>query len=262
VSGGRGIAVVTGASRGIGQAVAIRLARDGFRIAILDVLPPDETAALLPEAPWYAQTDLAQPRAIEAAFARLDDEWGTPAVLVNVAGVFAGMVPFLQVTEEQWDHEMNVNARGLYFASQAAARRMAPAGRGRIVNVLSTAAAQGFALASPYCASKGAALLVTRALAVELAAHGILVNGVGPGTVAALTSEAYLEAAGAAAHERSRTPLGRVGTPEDIAAAVAFFATDASWTTGQALYVDGGFLAAGLPYLDDLRGGDAGRLTP
>jgi NAD(P)-dependent dehydrogenase (short-subunit alcohol dehydrogenase family) len=149
---------------------------------------------------------------------------------------------------------MNVNARGLYLCSQSAARRMRGNGGGRIVNILSTASAQGFALASVSCASKAAALLITRTLALELARDNILVNGVGPRTVLAPTAEdTYLVGPGVAAHEFSRIPMGRWGQPEDIAETVAFLATRASWLTGQAIYVDGGFMAAGLPYLEELQ---------
>jgi NAD(P)-dependent dehydrogenase (short-subunit alcohol dehydrogenase family) len=250
----RRIAVVTGGSRGIGQGVVHRLAQDGARIAILDLLDPTETKAVLSEDTdfWFRKTDLADTDDIEAAFKELERAWGPPSVLVNVAGVFSGMVPFLDTTREQWDFEMNVNARGLYFASQSAAKRMRAAGGGRIVNIVSTAAEQGFALVSAYGASKGAALAITRVLAVELAEDGILVNAIGPGSISAPTSEDYLAAGPVARHEMERTPLGRMGTPDDIAEAVAFFAGPATWVTGQVLYVDGGFMAAGLPYLEGL----------
>jgi NAD(P)-dependent dehydrogenase (short-subunit alcohol dehydrogenase family) len=248
------VAVVTGGSRGIGQGVARRLSREGARIAILDLLDPAATRAELPDQAdlWFRRTDLADPGEIEQAFVELERDWGPPSVLVNVAGVFTGLVPFLDTTPEQWDFEVNINARGLYFASQSAAKRMRRHDGGRIVNILSTAAVQGFAMASAYCASKGAALAITRVLAVELAGDGILVNAVGPGSISAPTSEEYLAETEIARHEMERTPLGRLGTPDDIAEAVAFFAGPATWVTGQAVYVDGGFMAAGLPYLDGL----------
>lgn len=249
------IAVVTGGSRGIGQAVSLRLAAEGARIAILDLEPPEETQSRLGERgamAWFARTDVAEPAEIEEAFARLEAEWGLPRVLVNVAGVFVE-AHCLDTTPEQWDRVMGVNARGLFFCSQAAARRMRRNGGGRIVNILSTASAQGFALESAYCASKGAALLVTRTMAVELAPDGILVNGVGPGTVETAMGAAYLGEGPIRPHELSRTPLGRLGRPEDVAEAVAYLATRASWMTGQVVYVDGGFLAAGLPLLEGLR---------
>ena len=246
--------VVTGGSHGIGQAVCLRFAEEGARIAILDVSPADETLRLLSDAGSegrYVSTDVSSAEDVETAFASIDAEWGPPAILVNVAGIFADE-PFLQTSVDTWDRVMAVNARGVFLCSQAAARRMAKERRGAIVNILSTASAQAFALESAYCASKGAALLLTRVLAVELAQYGITVNGVGPGTVLTEMGSDYLSGGPIATHELSRTPLGRFGEPEDIAEAVLFLAARARWTTGQVLYTDGGFLAAGLSALDGL----------
>ena len=248
------IAVVTGGSRGIGRGVCVRLARDGARVAILDVEDAAETRDLiagLGGQTWYRHTDISEPESIEQAFAELESDWGAPRVLANVAGVFDD-VPFLDTTEAIWDRTMDINAKGMFFCCQSAARRMRAAGGGRIVNILSTASAQGFALESAYCASKGAALLLTRTLAIELAADGIVVNGVGPGTIQTEMGADYLAGGPIAEHELDRTPLGRFGHPEDIAEAVAWLLTDARWLTGQAIYVDGGFMASGLPYLDGL----------
>jgi NAD(P)-dependent dehydrogenase (short-subunit alcohol dehydrogenase family) len=248
------VAVVTGAAQGIGRAVALRLAQEGARLALLDIVDARETASAIESRGaevWQHRTDLTDVASIAAAFRVLDARWGPPAVLVNVAGVFADL-PFLETPPEAYDRVMAVNARGVFFCSQEAARRMAAEGGGRIVNILSTASAQGFALESAYCASKGAALLLTRTMAVELARFGIQVNGVAPGTVRTAMGGEYLGAGPIAAHELARTPLGRFGEPEEIADAVAFLATRASWMTGQVLYVDGGFLAAGLPWLEGI----------
>ena len=248
------IAVVTGGSQGIGRGVCMRLARDGARVAILDINEADETRRLIEDRggeSWSMRTDIADPDSIERAFARLDSDWGPPRALANVAGVFDD-VPFLDTTEAIWDRTMAVNAKGMFFCCQSAARRMRQGGGGRIVNILSTAAAQGFALESAYCASKGAALLLTRTLAIELAPDGIVVNGVGPGTIQTEMGADYLAGGPIAEHELSRTPLGRFGQPEDIAEAVAWLLSDARWLTGQVIYVDGGFMAAGLPYLEGL----------
>ena len=245
------VAVVTGASQGIGRAVALRLAQGGARMAVLDRQPADETLELLAQQgvdAWQHQTDVADSASVAEAFKQMDSTFGPAYVLVNAAGIFADE-PFLETSVEVWDRVMAVNARGVFLGCQEAARRMRDNGGGRIVNILSTASAQGFAYESAYCASKGAVLLLTRVLAVELAAHGITVNGVGPGTVATAMGGDYLSRGAIAAHEMARTPLQRLGTPEDIAEAVTFFAAHASWVTGQALYVDGGFLAAGLPLL-------------
>jgi 3-oxoacyl-[acyl-carrier protein] reductase len=249
------IAVVTGGSQGIGRGVCLRLAQAGARVAILDVSDAAETRAMIEERgadSWYARTDVSDPGSIEESFAALEADWGAPRTLANVAGVFDD-VPFLDTTEAIWDRHMDINAKGMFFCCQSAARRMRQAGGGRIVNILSTAAGQGFALESAYCASKGAALLLTRTLAIELAPDGIVVNGVGPGTIQTEMGADYLAGGPIAQHELSRTPLGRFGQPEDIAEAVVWLLSDARWLTGQVIYVDGGFMAAGLPYLDGLQ---------
>lgn len=248
------VAVVTGGAQGIGQAVALRLAEAGGRIAVLDKQPATQTLSRLEELgrpAWSAEVDLSDPADVARAYRRLDDEFGLPYALVNAAGIFAD-IPFLDTPVDVWDQVMNVNARGVFLSCQEAARRMRTAGQGRIVNILSTASSQGFALESAYCASKGAVLLLTRVLAVELAPLGITVNGVGPGTVETAMGRDYLARGPIAGHELSRTPMGRFGTPADIAETVCFLISDATWLTGQAIYVDGGFLATGLPLLAQL----------
>lgn len=248
------VAVVTGGRQGIGQGICLRLAREGARIAILDREAAGDTVAQLERMGVRSISvlaDITDQAAVETAFDQLETDLGSPSILVNAAGIFADL-PFLETPLEVWDAVMDVNARGMFSCSQQAARRMRNQGRGRIVNILSTASAQGFALESAYCASKGAALLLTRVMAVELAEYGITVNGVGPGTVRTAMGAAYLGEGPIPAHELARTPLGRFGEPGDIAEAVAFFATAASWVTGQVLYVDGGFMATGLPVLEGL----------
>jgi NAD(P)-dependent dehydrogenase (short-subunit alcohol dehydrogenase family) len=179
------VVVVTGGAQGIGQGVALRLAAAGGRIAVFDARPATETLSRLGELGRPAlgvEVDVSDAADVARAYERLDDAIGPPYALVNAAGIFAD-IPFLDTPIDVWDRVMGVNARGVFLSCQEAARRMSTAGGGRIVNILSTASAQGFALESAYCASKGAVLLLTRVLAVELAPLGITVNGVGPGTV-------------------------------------------------------------------------------
>jgi NAD(P)-dependent dehydrogenase (short-subunit alcohol dehydrogenase family) len=248
------VVVVTGGAQGIGQGIALRLAAAGGRIAVFDRQPATETLSRLGELGRPAlgvEVDLSDAADVARAFERLDGELGHPYALVNAAGVFAD-IPFLDTPVEVWDQVMSVNARGVFLSCQQAARRMRAAGEGRIVNILSTASSQGFALESAYCASKGAVLLLTRVLAVELAPFGITVNGVGPGTVETAMGRDYLARGPIAGHELSRTPMGRFGRPADIAETVHFLVSEATWLTGQAIYVDGGFLATGLPLLTEM----------
>lgn len=248
------IVVVTGGAQGIGQGIALRLAAAGGRIAVFDRQPATETLSQLGEMGRPAlgvQVDVSDAADVARAYKRLDDELGRPYALVNAAGIFAD-IPFLDTPIDVWDRVMDVNARGVFLSCQEAGRRMGAAGGGRIVNILSTASAQGFALESAYCASKGAVLLLTRVLAVELAPLGITVNGVGPGTVETAMGQDYLARGPVTGHELSRTPMGRFGQPADIAETVLFLVSDATWLTGQAIYVDGGFLATGLPLLAEM----------
>jgi NAD(P)-dependent dehydrogenase (short-subunit alcohol dehydrogenase family) len=248
------VVVVTGGAQGIGQGIAVRLAAAGGRVAVFDRQPATETLARLGElgrSGLGVEVDVSDAADVARAYARLDDEFGHPYALVNAAGVFAD-IPFLDTPVEVWDRVLGVNARGVFLSCQEAARRMRVAGEGRIVNILSTASSQGFALESAYCASKGAVLLLTRVLAVELAPLGITVNGVGPGTVETAMGKDYLARGPIAGHELSRTPMGRFGQPADIAETVHFLVSEATWLTGQAIYVDGGFLATGLPLLTEM----------
>jgi len=248
------VVVVTGGAQGIGRGIALRLGAAGGRIAIFDAQPATQTLSRLRELgrpTLGVEVDVAEVADVARADERLDAELGTPYALVNAAGIFAD-IPFLETPVGVWDRVMSVNAWGVFLACQEAARRMSGAGGGRIVNILLTASAQGFALESAYCASKGAVLLLTRVLAVELAPLGITVNGVGPGTVETAMGKDYLARGPIAGHELSRTPMGRFGQPADIAETVHFLVSEATWLTGQAIYVDGGFLATGLPLLTEM----------
>jgi NAD(P)-dependent dehydrogenase (short-subunit alcohol dehydrogenase family) len=239
--------VVTGTSRGIGQGVAAMFCAEGALVAGLDLRDPTETAGLCGEGFRHFECDLARPERIAAAFAEVDEWFGgaAPDVLVCVAGI-APEISFLDTSAKVFDDVFAVNVRAVFLCGQEAARRMRDAGGGRIVNIASTASVQAWAMQSVYGASKGAVALLTKCMAVELGPHGIAVNAVGPGTIETPLAAHFLDDPRMRANELGRSPLGRLGTPEDIAAAVRFLARDARWMTGQVLYVDGGFLAAGL----------------
>jgi glucose 1-dehydrogenase len=239
--------VVTGSARGIGQGVAAMFSREGADVAGLDVRDGDETAAACDGRYRHFPCDLAEPGAVAAAFAEVDRWFGgaAPDVLACVAGI-SPEVAFIDTPVEVFDEIFAVNVRGVFLCGQEAARRMRAAGGGRIVNIASTASVQGWAMQAVYGASKGAVALLTKCMAVELAQHGIAVNAVGPGTIETPLAAHFLADPRMYRNELERTPLGRLGTPDDIAAAVRFLARDARWMTGQVLYVDGGFLAAGL----------------
>lgn len=242
------VALVTGGGRGIGRGIALSLARAGADVAVADL--PDNRAAQqtcaqildLGRRTLHVQADVRRPGDAERMVAQVIARFGRLDILVNDAGV-GPAAPFLEVDEETYDRTMDTNAKGIFFCAQAAARAMAPRRYGRIVNITSTASQVAIGALAHYCASKAAAAMITKALALELGPMGITVNGVGPSTVPTALNEFYLSKPGAVQREVSAFPLGRLGTPEDIGGAVVFLASDsASWITGQNLIVDGGLL--------------------
>jgi NAD(P)-dependent dehydrogenase (short-subunit alcohol dehydrogenase family) len=240
--------VVTGSSSGIGKAVAEMFCREGALVAGLDLVDGATTRGSCGETFTPIACDLSEPAQIARAFRDVDAAFAgeAPDVLACVAGICAE-VPFLDSSAELFDAIFAVNVRGVMLCGQEAARRMRDRGTGgRIINIASTASVQAWQLQSVYGASKGAVSLLTRCMAVELGQYGILVNAVGPGTIVTPGSQEFLSDERVLANELGRVALDRIGQPEDIAAGVRFLARDARWMTGQTIYIDGGFLAAGL----------------
>ena len=239
------IALVTGASQGIGLACAQRLVRDGARVMLADVRPEvAEAAAALGDAARYFVADVSQKSDVDALFAATIAAFGRVDILVNNAGV-THAADFLDLREEDFDRVMRVNLKSMFLCSQAAARDMvARASGGCIINMSSVNAELVIPNQVPYVISKGGVNQLTRVAAISLAPHGIRVNAIGPGTILTeLAKQAVLSSPEARHTILSRTPLGRCGEPEEVASIASFLASDdASYMTGQTLYADGGRL--------------------
>jgi NAD(P)-dependent dehydrogenase (short-subunit alcohol dehydrogenase family) len=238
-----GAALVTGGGNGIGRAICAALTAAGHEVVVadVDVDSAHETAARVGgRAVALDVTDVA---AIRACVERVDAESPLATVVAN-AGV-ALRKPMVDVEPEEYDHLMAVNVRGVFFVVQAALRVMIPRARGAVVTVASTSAftaSTGPMVA--YDASKAAVKLLTQAAAREAAPAGVRVNAVAPGTVETGLTRGLATREQLAALGRERVPLGRLGRPEEVAAAVAFLASaDASYITGHVLVADGGWLA-------------------
>ena len=249
------VALVTGAGQGIGRAIALRLARDGLAVALADIDPGALTAVqaeigALGGQALALQADLSQVAEIEQVIARTQAGLGGLDVLVNNAGRLITRA-FLDVSEAEWDATLALNLKTVFFAMQAAARAMIATGTGgRIVSISSISGRGGRPDQTPYAAAKAGIISLTRSAALALAPHGINVNAVCPGVVdTPLTRQIHTDrgrALGITADESlarmlGRIPLGRIETPEDVAAAVSFLCSpDAGYITGQSLNVDGG----------------------
>jgi glucose 1-dehydrogenase len=237
-------AVVTGAAHGIGRAIAERFVIEGAVLILADIdrIALQSLAAALGQ--MSVPTDVSRKTDIDALFDCVAQEWNGLDILVNNAGV-THSADLLDLTEEDFDRVMAINLKSALFATQRAARMMKSGGA--IINMSSVNAVLGIPNQIPYAVSKGALKQLTNVTALSLAAQGIRVNAIGPGTI--LTNLARSIMTDRAAEDRiiSRTPLGRCGSPEEIASVAVFLASeDASYLTGQTIYPDGGRL--GLNY--------------
>ena len=240
------VAVITGAARGIGRACAERFLSEGAQVVIgdIDAARLTETASALggPDRILAVPTDVSQKTEVDALIAAAVASFGRVDIMVNNAGI-AIVRDYLDISPEEFDHVLGVNLKGAFLGTQAAARQMIAQGQGGVIVNMSSI---NSGLANPnlatYAISKGGMNQVTSTAAVSFAPHGIRVCGVGPGTIATEMIEgAFTKRAGGNDTILSRTPLGRLGQPEEIASVVAFLASDdASYFTGETIYPDGG----------------------
>jgi NAD(P)-dependent dehydrogenase (short-subunit alcohol dehydrogenase family) len=249
-------ALVTGSSRGIGKGIALRLVREGMKVVVTG-LDPQETQAAADELHAMGgdilalSADLRQPEEIDRLFRETVTAFGGLDLLVNNAADLR-RYKFFQAGFDLLDYQLDVNVRGAYRCAYRAAEIMRQAGGGNIINISSVGGLRAHWRGLPYDLTKGALDTMTRAMALELAAYGIRVNGVAPGAIVKESQVTPQQ------QERWQTvsrriPLGRMGTPQDVASLVAFLASsESSYITGQVIYVDGGITAQLSPPGEDI----------
>jgi NAD(P)-dependent dehydrogenase (short-subunit alcohol dehydrogenase family) len=242
------VALVTGAGRGIGRAIAERLAGEGAHVALAELRPEGEAAAEALRAAGYdavcVPVDVADADDVERLVDQVLARFGRVDVLVNNAGVSLGE-SFLETSFATWQRTLAVNLTGVFLCGQRVARAMVDRGEGgRIVNIASVNAIAAEKGAASYVASKGGIAMLTRAMAVDLAPHRILVNAIAPGPIRTEASAPIFDEESYRHGIERGIPLGRAGTPAEVASVVAFLASDdASFVNGTTVVVDGGYLA-------------------
>jgi 3-oxoacyl-[acyl-carrier protein] reductase len=235
-------ALVTGSTRGIGRAIAESLAAAGARVAIVgrDEARSREAAAAISEAARGFACDVSDPVSVANLVEAVEREFGAIDILVNNAGLTRDNILF-RIKDEDWDAVMDTNLRGAFVAIRAAARGMMKRRWGRIINIASVVGLVGNKGQANYAASKAGLIGMTKSVAKELASRNILANVVAPGYIETDMTAAIADEAKAALF--AQIPLGRLGTPQDIASLVTFLASDAAaYVTGQTFVVDGGMV--------------------
>ncbi|MBM3572760.1 MAG: SDR family oxidoreductase [Alphaproteobacteria bacterium] len=240
------VAVITGAARGIGLAIAQRFAKEGATVVMADILEKEGKAAAkkIGKKAHFVACDAGSKSAVDNLVKATVSVHRRIDIMVANAGIVRA-ANFVDITEDDWDAVMRVNLKGVFLAGQAAARQMIKQGKGgAIINMSSVNAVLAIPNIVPYVAAKGGVNQLTRAMSVGLAAHGIRVNAIGPGTILTEIAKSVLTDTAARHKIMSRTPLGRLGKPDEVAGVAVFLASDdSSYITGHTIYPDGGRMA-------------------
>ena len=238
------VTIITGGAQGIGAACAQRFSAEGAHVVLADVDNARGSALAQSLGALYVHCDVGDKLDVDAMVQHTMAKHGRIDVLVNNAGIVKA-APFLDVTEDDFDAVIRVNLKGAFLVAQAVAREMVKTGGGSVINMSSVNAVMAIPSIASYNMSKGAINQLTRVMALALADHGIRVNAVAPGTIATeLAAKAVLTSEDAKARILSRTPMKRLGTPDEIADVVAYLASDASsYLTGEIITADGGRMA-------------------
>ncbi len=247
------VAIVTGATRGIGRAITERFLHEGAQV-MAAARDPRRGAQVVADLGGreagiaFTGCDVSRKPEVEHLVCRTVEEFGRLDIVVNNAGLNHA-ASFLATTEEDWDRVIGVDLKGTFLLSQAAARTLVRQGQGgSIINLSSVMAVLALGDQVPYCAAKGGVTQLTKSMAIALGRHGIRVNCIGPGPIRTELMEVVVHNEAKKRELLERLPLGRVGTCEEVAAVAAFLASDdASFITGQAIYPDGGRMIQGFP---------------